>query len=466
MASSRPPRTSPPRKPLHERSDSHTNERNSPTLRIIGDPNAQIYNSSPFPTLPAHFLPPKGGSRQGAVFDDNISVSDDDGLSDEADQDIPATAPLRIRKSKVIDTEQDDSNGLGNPSFSNQSPSPLSSTAPRTVPQTITPDFNVTNQDLSMTHSVRDGWISDEIVQLPSVPRRNEALGSHRHTQDFTPIPTQTPILSKSSDNSLSSAESTGTVIRTKPKPARYSYSAFPNYHRPSSSRSNASSSTSLKPVSDQSGEDDRSPSSPESQISPILSSFSTPDTRRTPSIAAAATFQPAQNGITVQYPVVRPPTASGSWAESTLPAPARPPRTTNRHSDRWNPHLSVVHSEETEDGYHSTMWLPDSREVSVTNSSSCNSRTGILAHPQPSYSRSRDTTDSTIRVVHEENELTALPEPTPGSRHSGYYTVQPRNSVRDKRRPLQTRPSSRGSFLRDSIPAWARYVKRLNGSL
>lgn len=459
-SSSRLSRTSPPRKPLHERSDSHTNERISPTLRIIGDPNAQIYNSSPFPTLPAHILPPKAGSRQGAVFEDDLSVSDDDGLSDEPEHDIPATAPLRIRKSKIIDEWDDDGSDL--PLSSTEYPS-TSSTAQQNRPQTFLQEPNATNQDLSMAPGMQDERVSDEIVQLPSVPKRGEALGSHRYTQDFTIVPAQAPMVSKSSDNSLSSAGSTGTMIRTKPKPSRGSYSAFPNYYRPSSSKSNVSSSASLKPTSDRSAED-LSPTSSGSPISPILSAFSTPDTRRTPSIPAAANFppmQPVQNGITIQYPIVRPPTASGSWAESTLSAPTRPPRAANRNSDRWNPHLSVVHSDEMEDGNSGTLWLPDSRDVSAANSSSYNSTTGILAPPQTTYSRPRDTTNSTIRAVREdEDDLTALPEPVPGSRNSGYYTVQSANSVRDKRHPLQTRPSSRGSFLRDSIPAWARYVK------
>ena len=391
------------------------------------------------------------------MFEDDRSVSDDDGLSDGPEHDIPATAPLRIRKSKVIDEWDDDE--PDHPSSSVEYHS-TSSTAQQNTPSTFTQQFNATNQDSSMAPGLHDERVSDEIVQLPSVPRRGEALGSHRYTQDFTIVP-ETPMVSKSSDNSLSSAGSTGTVIRTKPKPAHGSYSAFPNYYRPSSSKSNISSTASLKPTSDKTGED-RSPTS-ESPISPILSSFSTPDTRRTPSIPAAANVQPVQNGITIQYPIVRPPTASGSWAESTLSAPTRPPRTANRNSDRWNPHLSVVHSE-MEDGNNGSLWLPDSRDVSAANSSSYNSTTGILSPPQPIYSRSRDTTGSTIRVVNEDEDgLTALPEPIPGSRNSGYYTVQPSNTVRDRRNPLQTRPSSRGSFLRDSIPAWARYVELID---
>ena len=398
------------------------------------------------------------------MFEDEISVSDDDGLSHESEQEIPATAPLRIRKSKIIDAERDD-NEPSLPSLSTEIPS-TSSVAPTYLPETRTGEPDVTNQDLSMAPGIRDERISDEIVQLPSVPGRNEALGSHRYTQDFTLVPAQTSILPKSSEASLSSAESTGTVIRTMPNPSRGSYSAFPNYYQSNSSKSNASSTASFKPTSEQS--DGLSPSSSGSPISPILSAFSTPETRHTPSISATASFQPAQNGITIQYPIVRPPTASGSWAESTPSAPTRPPRNANRVSDRWNPHLSVVHSDEMEDRNSGTMWFPESRDVSAANSSpynssSYNSRTGILAHPQPTYSRTRDTTDSTIRVVHEDGDgLTALPEPIPGSRNSGYYTVQSGKSVREKRNPLQTRPSSRGSFLRDSIPAWARYVNLL----
>lgn len=491
MASTRPSfRISPPRKPLHERSDSHNNERASPTLRPVGEPEAHIYSTSPFPSLPSHVLHPKGGGRQGFVFeDDELGVSDD-GPTRAPEHEIQAVAPLRIRKVKDIEVERDGNNGSqSRHSYHERSfVAAHAPTLPHRLSQPTPKELDVRNRLMSMKHPRASGesigeediplssisrrgeaiplsGISrrDEAIPLSSIPRREEALGSHRITQEFKLVPqptTQTPIVTKSSDGSLSSAESTGTIIRTRPQPSRGSYSAFPIYPRPSSSKSNSSFSASLKPSSNKS-EEDFFPGSPVSPISPILSSFSSPDARRTPSTAQTSQRYPSsQDGISIQYPAFRSPSASGSWADSSPAATGRPPRALNQNSGRWNPHLSAVPSEETEERNSGTMWLPDSRNTSVAQPSSPSSNTGMLPPPPALLTVTRDISDSTIRVVDEhEDEVTALPAmPVADGRGSYFQPGYPRRSLRDSRRnTLQPRPSSRGSFLRDSIPAWAR---------
>lgn len=464
MASIQPSsRTSPPRKPLHERSDSHTNERASPTLRPVGEPEAHIYTTSPFPSLPSHVLHPKGGGRQGFVFeDDEVGVSDN-GPTSAPEHEFQAIAPLRIRKAKDIATERDGSNGSqSRHSYHERSfftaPAP---TLPNRLSQPTPKELDARNRLTSMKHPRTSGEpIAEEAKPLPSLPRREDALGSHRLPREFklVPQPTpQAPIVTKSSDGSLSSAESTGTIIRTRPQPSRGSYSAFP---RPGSSKSNSSVSASPKPASSKSDED-FFPGSPVSPISPILSSFSSPGTRRTPSTSQTSHRYPSsQDGISIQYPALRSPSASGSWAESSPSAVARPPRTLNHNSGRWNPHLSAVPSEDTEERNSGTMWLPDSRNTSVAYPSSPNSNTGMLLPPPALLTVTRDASDSTIRVVNErEDEVTALPAmPAPEPRASSFHPGYSGRSLRDSRRnTLQPRPSSRGSFLRDSIPAWAR---------
>lgn len=467
MASTRPSsRVSPPRKPLHERSDSHNNERASPTLRPVGEPEAHIYSTSPFPSLPSHVLHPKGGGRQGFVFeDDEVGVSDN-GPTSAPEHEIQAVAPLRIRKAKDIAKERDGNNGSqSRHSYHERSfvaaPAP---TLPNRLSQPTPKELDARNRFMSMKHSRTSGEpIREEAIPLSSIPRREEALGSHRIPQEFKLVPqptTQAPIVTKSSDGSLSSAESTGTVIRTRPQPSRGSYSAFPVYPRPSSSKSNSSVSVSLQPSSNKS-EEDLFPGSPVSPISPILSSFSSPGARRTPSTAQTSQRYPSsQDGITIQYPAFRSPSASGSWAESSPSAIARPPRAQNQNSGRWNPHLSAVPSEETEERNSGTMWLPDSRNTSVAQPSSPSANSGMLPPPPALLTVTRDVSDSTIRVVDEhEDEVTALPAmPASDPRGSSFQPGYPRRSLRDSRRnTLQPRPSSRGSFLRDSIPAWAR---------
>lgn len=467
MASTRPSsRISPPRKPLHERSDSHNNERASPTLRPVGEPEAHVYSTSPFPSLPSHVLHPKGGGRQGFVFeDDEVGVSDI-GPTSAPEHEIQAVAPLRIRKVKDIGTGRDGNNGsqLRHSYHERSFIAPPAPTLPYRLSQPTPKELDARTRYTSMKHPRTSGEpIREEHIPLPSIPRREEALGSHRLPQEFQLVPqptTQAPIVAKSSDGSLSSAESTGTVIRTRPQAPRGSYSAFPTYPRPGSSKSNSSVSASLKPASNKS-EEDLFPGSPVSPISPILSSFSSPDTRRTPSTAQTSQRYPSsQDGISIQYPAFRSPSVSSSWAESSPSAIARPARAVNPSSGRWNPHLSAVPSEDTEERDNGTMWLPDSRNTSVAQPSPPSLNTSTLPPPPALLTVTRDVSDSTIRVVDErEDEVTALPAmPVPEAGGSSFHPGYSRRSFRDSRRnTLQPRPSSRGSFLRDSIPAWAR---------
>lgn len=492
----------PRRKPLQERSDSHANERTSPTLRLIGDPDARIYTSSPFPSLPSHILSPKSNNDggQGLVFEDMEDVSDPDGPRYEPEQHeffaSPRTSQLKSKEIAAVE----DGNGSEFRFPATESALPPSSPLPTTIGQQSSPSV-ASDVDLDHSSPAAMTWVnvggervSDEIIQLPSVPGRGEALGSHRFTQDFSLTHVQQSMLSKSSDASLSSSGSTGTVVRTKPqsRPYRGSYAAFSISNRPDSSTSDISVSPPIsiprKPVPRRSDPDispilSGSPTSPNCSSNPIF------DRRRTPSISTTVRLRGAlQPGVNLQYPIVRPPSVSQSWAESTSTL-TRPPRTVN--PDRWNPHLSTVDSEDTEERHSGTMrdrnsgtmCFPDSRSGSGHSSfprDSFSDNPDVPAPLRPTHARrSRDFTGSTIRIVNESNDnLTAL-SPIPGSRGSAIHSVVPPNSFRDKRREiLQTRPSTRNSFrdnrrntlqkrpsskasiMRDGIPAWARYVK------
>lgn len=512
-------RAVPRRKPLQERSDSHANERTSPTLRLIGDPDARIYTSSPFPSLPSHILSPKSNNDggQGVVFEDEEDVSDQNGPRYWPEQhEYLATPHISRSKGKEVAAVEDD-NGSDFRFPAAESSLPPSPSLPTSTAGQQSSPVSASDADLDYSPSAAMTWgmvggerVSDEIIQLPSVPGRGEALGSHRFTQDFSLTPLQQSMLSRSSNASLSSNGSTGTVVRTKPqgRPYRGSYAAFPISNRPDSSTSSISISPPgripRKPVPRRS-DPDVSPISSGSPKSPNLPSHPTFDRRRTPSISATVRLQGGlQPGVNLQYPIVRPPSASQSWAESSSTL-TRPPRTVN--PDRWNPHLSTVDSEDTEDRhsgtlrdrYSGTMWFPDSRSGSGRSSylrDSFSDHPDIPAPLRTAHARrSRDFTGSTIRMVNESNDnLTALP-PIPGSRDSEMYSAVSHNSVRDKRRntlqtrpstrnsvrdnrrnTLQTRPSTRNSFhnrrntlqkrpsskasiMRDGIPAWAKYV-------
>ncbi len=158
-----------------------------------------------------------------------------------------------------------------------------------------------------------DSRLSDDIVQLPSISPGFESLSLYE-TANQTDVPRQ-PV-SKDSDGSLSSSNSTGTVIVRKNRDGRkqVSYSAFPHTARPGSSKSNLSLSTPQKPIARGTGERD-SPVSPISPSSPVTPGHTVPHERRNSSVPLYANLHASsQNSVNLQYPVIRPPSASASW--------------------------------------------------------------------------------------------------------------------------------------------------------
>ena len=293
----RPSKGSPPRRAaLHERSDSHTNERASPTLRIIGDPQAQIHASSPFPTKPSHILSPKVYDGQASTFAPGLGLSNgrepQSETNDDTEDPLITATPSQLRS--------------GNPDTRDAFYSPM---------QGIIPGPDTSTSSLEMDEGVYNSIsrVSDDIVQLPSIspgPESAEIYG----TANPRDAPRQPA--SKDSDTSLSSSNSTGTVIvrKTRDGRARASYSAFPNTARPGSSKSNLSLSTPQKSITRDLGGVD-SPVSPISPSSPVSLDYALPHERRISSVPVYANLHASsQNSVNLQYPVIRPPSASASW--------------------------------------------------------------------------------------------------------------------------------------------------------
>jgi hypothetical protein len=475
MTSPHRPRGSPARRAaLHERSDSHTNERASPTLRKVGDPQAPTYGSTPFPTKPSQILSPKGYNKvQGSTAGAEFGVSHGQNPPGEAKhiiEDLANVATFQSRKGSD-DSEEN-----------HESPSTRrsSTTASIYTPQALTP-MHASNSFLSLDQAPDDtGRLSDDIVQLPSVPLKIDAAEPYP-TSNAHLTQGRQRVLSKESDSSLSSSNSTGTVVvRKNNNGGKWaSYSAFPSM-RPSSSKSNLSVSTPQESAIKESA-GGPSPVSPVSPINPVSSPSATPAARRTSSVPVYGSVQAAsQSSLNLQYPVIRPPAASASWAESPIPESQKAQRTLDRAQGRWNPHLSTVQSvrsegtgSQSDERASQSMWLPDSSRVSRSSSSMMmNARGSSELPPVPSPPPARESSDlpplpspppihqrdvtgsSTIRVVNEQNdEVPNLLPPIPGSRASEFLGVPPG----DNRGSMVTRPGSRARFFRDSIPAWAK---------
>ena len=292
---SRPSKASPPRRAaLHERSDSHTNERASPTLRIIGDPQAQIYTSSPFPTKPSQILPPKAYDGQGSTFGPGVGVSDDQEPQSQTRKDVEDSLNTETPYERLGSRSTDDKYDSYTPT-QGTTPEPHTSTDPLAMDEGVDHDTS---------------RVSDDIVQLPSI---SPGLESSEIYGTAYPGGSPRQPASKDSDASLSSSNSTGTVIvkRTRDGRKRVSYSAFPNTARPGSSKSNLSLSTPQKPVTENKGE----MVSPVSPISPASPVNSMPHERRISSVPLYANLHTSsQSSVNVQYPVIRPPSASASW--------------------------------------------------------------------------------------------------------------------------------------------------------
>lgn len=461
----RPLRHSPPRKPLHDRSDSSTNERASPTLRIIGDPQATIYTSTPFPTHPSHILSPKTTRPSGAVLEE-VGVSDEHNstlFSGHVSENDPAEhARTASVKEKETDDVIDADTGSGPqpwPHRTSQHVSPTLNFSPEKER-----DFDANGRSFIMDQGIDEDLPLEEIVQLPSVGSRPNALSSRSFSSSQKSY--QQPVLAKSSDASLSSAESTGTVIRTKPedRSSRASYSFFPSPTRHEDYRANSSSGPPSIPANPSLNTTrfETSPVSPVSPESPAFSHIPSTTSHRAVSIPRSD----VQGNVSVQYPVVRPPTTSGSWAQSSEPSTTHPPQRNPNRSRWWKPHLSTVESVGMTDRSSGSQFFAGSSQVSRDSTGAPNSRSEsppLPAFPRSAYPPRRDITNSTIRVVTEQDDhVGSTLAPVPGSRGSTRFSIFSGSSKGENRRSgpqHSARPSSKGSFFRDSIPAWARYV-------
>ncbi|KAL8680570.1 MAG: hypothetical protein Q9186_003262 [Xanthomendoza sp. 1 TL-2023] len=450
----RPLRRSPPRRPLHERSDSEANERASPTLRISADAQNYPYKSTPYPTHPLHILSPKSASRPGraptvsesedAVFFQDTPISDTQ-HGYRASQDKEKKGPMVL--------EDIESNYAGS-----VRPLSISNARPIAVPPLIfNTSKNFTSDPSLMEEDYEDGsqW-SEDIVQLPSISDLPEAKEPSITAAGSGHASMQQPPDAKSSDLSLSSSDSTGTIIRHKGRRSRGSYSAFPPVSRPTSSKAGSSPSTPQKVFAPSSDDGVSTPLSPSSPIAPEVQTPLLPATSRP--------HRAFSDVVTLQYPVLRQPNASGSWAETSNGPQAvaiRPQPRVDRNQDRWNPHLSTVPSELSEERGSDNIWTPSSIGMSTSS-------LDVSAANQPGTLQQRDLTGSTMRMVNESDDnVSKLLSPIPGSRGSAYYSVLSVGSRNKRRSVPQARPTSKGSFFRDSIPAWAKlYYARSNSAL
>lgn len=437
-----PPRSrGSPRHALHERSESQTNQRISPTLRLVEDSGVPLYGESPFPTKPSQVLHPTRQYPYDPLHPDRSG-------HEQAPSHTSATEPQQTEPSKR------------NVPLVHPSPAALSLRTPTTHSGPAVPQSKLT-----LRHELRSIKRLDPASQEIQ-PLAEDQDHARPHSASASPaealFPDRQPS-SKDSDTSLSSANSTGTVIVRKAKDGkkRASYSAFPYANRPGSSRSNVST--------------------------PSLQNPSPASSDRRTSSASANTALPleASTLAKIQYPVIRAPSASGSWAESST----RPLQIPGRSASRWNPHLSTVPSESAgrmslERSSQGTA-LADSLRASKSSNiltplsssdepldpdhgnpenktfardhatlSPLQDHPHALALPPPIHQR--DATGSTIRVVNQQEDA-SLQTPFANAGSNGPADVGSNGIDNNRVSVVMTRPGSRASFFKNSIPAWAK---------
>lgn len=505
-----PTRKSPKRKALHERTGSQTNQQPPPpTLRLVDDQDdTDIYSASPYPTKPEHVLSPKPATekrRQGFVLNSSVEVSEP---SSDPSSEASTASPSSNQEDQgdkllvsggfqedgnITDTYASEISSTVNAPYSStltlgEDPDSSQTTIPDPCSREASQEHSGTSKSDESTRSTS----SDAVVLPPCTPTiktvapessppadaadapdyspTTSGSGSYENSSpnvvthefasspNFVPIQSSSPnivsigssspnlVTAKSSDSSLSSSDSQGTVRRHSGVRQwdRLFYTRFPN--RAPSEFSSSQSLPSSPPGPAQGYQ--RSISSVAFQSSESSSSRpATSSTRSNPSSDVQAVIT---NGTPVQYPVIRPPSSAGSWAESSDSlAPRRSLRSmTNRASGRWNPHLSTVPSEWSGERLES---LPSPRTLDRVDEPG---PSGLARIGSGKFRSSRTTwTEGGVEQGEHTDSLTALWSPRLREKTSGILSKQSSHSSLRSLRPS----SSSSSLIVNTLPSWVK---------
>ncbi|KAK3076434.1 hypothetical protein LTS18_013015, partial [Coniosporium uncinatum] len=388
LAPKNSPRSSPKRRPLREKSQSQANELARPSIRIIEEEeDSPVYKKSPFPTQPAHVLSPH--DEQGWSF----GVSQDDAVSDSKIQpstttnesllgllaDIPR--PLQLRKPHRASgsTSTSDAETFINPSIFTSKSSRFS--------QATTPPVSPTPHD-----EARIGRGLADTFDEAYVRVRGK---SPVHSSTIRPVipssPNDTPRLRSSpSNNSFSFASflgSTDTLPALPPLKDKFrrvsensNYVVYkPEYPPRDPSRpSTTDTATSSAPSSKQASTATPTPSSPPFVViqpssppyettqpseeslaaSSSQSSLSSdrPRSASAPLTSHAELAAAIESDLQLQYPTVRHPSISSSFAETSIATPIEIPKLRKKprmvdprvalEQHQWSSQLSTIESE------------------------------------------------------------------------------------------------------------------------
>ncbi|KAI9711223.1 MAG: hypothetical protein M1820_002210 [Bogoriella megaspora] len=465
--------------PLHQRIESEANQH--PTIRLVDDPepisapNSPVYSKNPFPIKPSQILHPSSSSRR-------VPQDRDRHVSDAAPPPSPAASTLRIdsllpaplqpktslRGSTSTITSDNDTRLDKGPSFS-----PSSSRFP-----------SATFSKLSAPSGV---------VQDASGQDENEENDTAGIPADIRPI---LPSLISKLDQELSSRASDTSLASSASSDALTARQSKLSDRPESSSTAAGESTTSLilpdrnpnRPLTARSRSSQRSVSTPIAYPRPILKRTAESIAGRTllsqasierlrtfsnPSAPWHAALQATLNsGARVQFPTVKPPTTSGSWAsvESGTPPPLIVPKRSVRMTDRasgekpWGSRLSTIPSESershafTGSGVTTQGSSPIERRrtrgslgssfmLNATAEEFENLDRRLGKQPMPHDS------DEHEDIVGELTSPGLRPQRSGSLGRLSDHLLRPESSLSD----LPSKRSSYGSYVAATLPAWAR---------
>ncbi|KAF2118716.1 hypothetical protein BDV96DRAFT_596558 [Lophiotrema nucula] len=478
---------SPIRRPLHDRSNSQTNQFSGPTIRIVEDPGTDIYSKTPFPSQASHVLPAR--NRPGYAFEGRgprVSGRSSDGsivanaVAKFESSSTLVPKPLQYKKAirHSASTSTSDADTVVASSFSPSTSSRFS--------QGTTPPSSPT----ASSYKEKGLEVLEEVLSQPTRPTIRAVIPSSSSAGDPFEAHALTP---KASAASLASTASTDTLTHRHSGHKRDSSNLSQSL--PAGHKHTPSSGSDKKKQASSTNKAPRRPILKPSTESFAFSDTSSISDRPRSSSQPSPTIHDARqvslaSGVRVHYPIIRAPSASSLRAESQNPpniSSRMNPRTSQVH--HWSSQLSTIHSESDrnsrsverssrsfdgrsqsvshdEHGGNGRSHLPRRRQTissisSSENISSDNYTEASVAVPLPLFSPitgpSGDDRDST-----DERHDTISPLQSPPLRNKRSFLRRHDSDSRSSSSRPGSSQSDLSTFIANTIPAWARvYYQR-----
>jgi len=490
---------SPIRKPLQDRSNSQTNQYSGPTIRIVEDPGSDIYSKYPVPSEPSQILPPPrhapgyGFERPGSGVSGGSVVANTVAKFEASKTPVlQPPPPLQLaRKKKFRHSASTRTSEADTLVASSLTPSSLRFSQGSTPASSPPPDVSDFEKGLEVLQEESPHPTQRSTIRAvppsssggDSLESRTRALTPKATSAAFfaSPEPPSSPTLISNDGNPTSVNRPLSKGHKHEPSSGsenwRPAYPGDADHRQPHAVLRPSTSQTSfaLSDISYTSIEPTY-PTVPSSQPSPTLHE------------ARTATFA---SGVRINYPIVRPPSASSLRAESQ-----NIPNFASRMQDRslvhqWSSQLSTIPSvserdsrsiargsrsytrSQSQDSYNGngnsngrsnyprrrgqTIGSPQSSSDNVSAESE--GRTEYSAMPMPLFSPvSRPSLEEKDQHGEHLDTISPLPTSVPlRMKNSGYL----RRHNSDSGSNTESRPGSAQSdistFFHNSIPAWAR---------